>query len=293
MAERIRRTNYVGDYLAAHGFPARATYSRQIAILRQADADRYSALYYYLPGKTIPWEAYTKEHIKLLGKTMSDMHALLAAAHVAGATNIVFPEVADEYLAIIRRMQRYFAQETVVSALSAKLSLGMSPTWRKHEAVVAACKKLPGQQVLHMDFVRSNILFAPVLQPTDRYSFGGCRISGILDFEKAAFGHPLFDIARTMAFLLVDCKYKQPDKIRKYFLHSGYDKRGAAPYPGICVRDSQGARTPLLERLVDLFLLYDFYKFLRHNPYESLPQNEHFVRTRDILLGRGCLRWTE
>ena len=45
----------------------------------------------------------------------------------------------------------------------------------------------------------------------------------------------------------------------------------------------------LLEPLLDAFLLYDFYKFLRHNPYESLSANEHFTRTRDLLLARRII----
>jgi Ser/Thr protein kinase RdoA (MazF antagonist) len=117
--------------------------------------------------------------------------------------------------------------------------------------------------------VRGNILF------DDQ-----ARITGVLDFEKTAWGHPALDIARTLAFLLVDCKYKSEDKTRKYFLISGYNKRGPARTPG---------SSPLLEKLITTFLLHDFYKFLRHNPYESLRNNEHFVRTRDLLVQR-CAR---
>ncbi len=52
----------------------------------------------------------------------------------------------------------------------------------------------------------------------------------------------------------------------------------------------KGADYDLLEVLVDLFLFYDFYKFLRHNPYESLTDNEHFIRTKAILLRQGLIR---
>jgi Ser/Thr protein kinase RdoA (MazF antagonist) len=109
------------------------------------------------------------------------------------------------------------------------------------------------------------------------------KISGILDFEKASWGPPIFDIARTLAFLIVDCKYKPEPKVRKYFLHSGYNKRG----------DSNFTHTKVFEQLVDFFLVHDFYKFLKHNPYETLEQNEHFVRTRDFLLKRNILIRTE
>jgi hypothetical protein len=62
-------------------------------------------------------------------------------------------------------------------------------------------------------------------------------------------------------------------------LASGYDKRGQADL----------ANTELLEPLINLFLMYDFYKFLHHNPYESLKDNEHFVRTKLLLIKRRLL----
>ncbi|HEX9153621.1 MAG TPA: hypothetical protein VF809_02260, partial [Candidatus Saccharimonadales bacterium] len=103
-------------------------------------------------------------------------------------------------------------------------------------------------------------------------------ISGVIDFEKTAYGHPLFDIARTLAFLMIDCKHKPADKVRKYFLGSGYIKRSSA--------DLSSSYMSMLNPFIELFLFYDFYKFLRHNPYESLPDNEHFVRTVEFMLPR-------
>jgi hypothetical protein len=132
------------------------------------------------------------------------------------------------------------------------------------------CGKLEDQQPLHMDFVRSNVLFN-----------AHATIAGIIDFEKTGKGHPMLDIARTLAFLLVDCKYKEPGKVYKYFVHSGYRKRG---------KNNININPRLLHELTNIFLLHDFYKFLRHNPYESLGRNEHFVRTRDILIARALLR---
>jgi hypothetical protein len=119
-----------------------------------------------------------------------------------------------------------------------------------------------------MDFVRGNILFE------------GDEISGILDFEKTASGHTVMDISRTLAFLLVDCKYKTIDKVIKYFLYSGYQKRG---------KNKDIGNDADRKILVEMFLFYDLYKFLLHNPYEFLQQNEHYVRTKDILIGRGVL----
>jgi len=282
---KIRAANTVSDYLAARGFPARKTCNSKIIRLRAAGRIKYGALYEYLDGHTIPWEAYTKQHIKLLGKTMSDMHAALAdmPAEVAGPR---LPAVTDEYRAIVTRMGRYFEDESVRRALATKLRLAVNRSHiERFESLLVACAQFRHQQPLHMDFVRSNILFDLSDDAPGAHSdlaSQQVRLTGILDFEKTAAGHPLFDIARTLAFLLVDCKYKTEAEVRKLFLESGYNRRGAAPL-------SRQLTAKLLEPLVNLFLLHDFYKFLRHNPYEFLPDNEHFVRTRVQLLKRGVV----
>ncbi|HSE61290.1 MAG TPA: phosphotransferase [Candidatus Saccharimonadales bacterium] len=249
---RIQHANAVSNAVATHNLPARHTADPRILQLKPGT---YASLYNYLPGRTIPWEAYTMDHLKQLGKTMGDMHAALTGFE----GNL--PSIAHECLALNTRMQRYFAQPQVAKALKHKLTLRLRLF--NADKLLAQCAALPQQQALHMDFVRGNLLFND--EPI---------ITGILDFEKTARGHVLFDIARTLAFLLVDCKYKSEQQIRKYFLLSGYQKRSQANLPNA---------PALLEQLVTFFLIHDFYKFLRHNPYESLPQNEHFTRTRNLL----------
>jgi len=264
IVRRIRNANYVSDFLAGQGFAARATADPRIVQARAGEFVRYAALYHFLPGTTIPWETYTMAHIKQLGAALSDMHALLGPL-----PRDDLPLVAEECAALAGRMRRYFGEPGVQKAMAAKLTL--SPPVISFD--FDHYRQLPGQQALHMDFVRGNILFSE----TEK-----ARITGVLDFEKAAWGHPVFDIARTLAFLLVDCKYKEAEKVCKYFLHSGYNKRGRSHF----------GNSALLEPLVNFFLTYDFYKFLRHNPYQSLRENEHFVRTRDFLLKRNIIAQT-
>jgi Ser/Thr protein kinase RdoA (MazF antagonist) len=262
----LKRANLVGNYLAEQGFLARRTYDPRIMRLGAGDSAQYAALYEYLPGSTIPWDGYTMKHLKQVGAQLSAMHLLL------GSTPFKLDNrVADEYQAIVGRMRYYFARLGVQNALCVKLGLKVSVP-AHFSRLLAGCAKLPNQQVLHMDFVRGNLLFDDA-----------ANVTGVLDFEKTAWGHSLFDIARTLAFLLVDCKYKTSTQIHEYFLTSGYNKHGAGSFKVT----AKNAR--LLERLIDLFLFYDFYKFLRHNPYESLPQNEHFVRTQALLLQRQLL----
>ena len=276
---RIRRTNDVGLYLFNHGMPVRSPLSKKVITLRSSTQTRYAALYNYLPGETIPWEAYTKKHIKLVGKAMGIMHYELRDYSED------LPLVVDEYVEITSRMKRYFDDESVAGAMRQKLMVSISKCLFDEAAeLLRRCKTLPHQQALHMDFVRGNILFRAA-QSEDTLTYEDLAVSGILDFEKAAYGSPIFDVARTLSFLLIDCKYKSPEKVTKYFLRSGYNKRGRAA--------KIGPDSPLLWRLVTLFLVYDFYKFLRHNPYESLAENEHFQRTKDILLERGVIRYSK
>ncbi|HEV2403640.1 MAG TPA: phosphotransferase [Candidatus Saccharimonadales bacterium] len=276
---RIRNANSVSGFLANRGLPCRRTIDGRIMQLSAGQRHRYAALYSYLPGQTIPWEGYTRKHIKLLGKTMSDMHAALGSYDMAR-----LPDVADEYLQILKRAQQYFGLSSIRQAMHQKLRLDVPvANLAKYIFVLEACKGLPDQQALHMDFVRSNILFN-----NDPSAPSPPFISGILDFEKTARGHCLFDIARTLAFLLVDCKHTPAVKVRKYFLYSGYEKRGGHKLQRIAIT-IQGEKIELLECLLDIFMLHDFYKFLKHNPYESLQMNEHYIRTRDILFTRKLL----
>ncbi|MFI5275318.1 MAG: phosphotransferase enzyme family protein [Candidatus Saccharimonadales bacterium] len=279
MEERIKRANMVADFAYASGLAARHTRDERIMRLMSSRGKSYAALYDYLPGNTIPWEAYTQKHIKQLGKTLSDLHSVL---YNYGESDL--PNVVVEYRDIVEQMRQYFAGSGVNGAMQSKLRLTFAlDTFMTLDTLLAACEYLPNQQALHMDFVRSNILF---IETAD-----GPEISGILDFEKTAYGSPLFDIARTLAFLLVDCKYKEVSKVRKYFLYSGYKKRGTASFINVSVKLC-GRSQNVLQTLVTLFLIYDFYKFLRHNPYEYLSQNEHFVRTRDMLLERKIIEST-
>lgn len=278
MVERIERADAVSEYLAGMAMPTRKRIDPRLLQLKNNLGTTSVGVYTYLPGETIPWEAYTMTHIKLLGKTMSNMHSFLA--HVPVKNHV---SVYDEYQTIIERMRQYFIQPYVEDAMKRKLSIRIETAQLNDISyILQACSQLSGQQVLHMDFVRGNVLF-DVAKKEDTQQLDSLAISGILDFEKTAIGHPVVDISRTLAFLLVDCKYKSSDKVCKYFLLSGYQKRGKVDDVG-----DDAIRTGL----ITLFLLYDFYKFLRHNPYESLQANEHYRRTKDILQESGVIRYT-
>lgn len=264
--ERIRRADAVSEYLSVRGMLTRKRFDNRTLTLRSGAATTNICVYNYLSGNTIPWEAYTMSHIKLLGQTMSDMHAHLSEMQT---TNL--PSVYEEYGHIIERMEVYFSKPSIQKAAKQKLKLSVViNSFEKYQQLFDKYASKPNQQPLHMDFVRGNILFKNGV------------ISGILDFEKTAKGNTVVDLARTLAFLLVDCKYKTNDKVYKYFVYSGYQKRG---------KNKDIGNDFDRNTFVEMFLFYDFYKFLLHNPYESLHLNEHFVRTRDILVKRGVISY--
>lgn len=269
---RIKQADAVSNYLAQAGFATRQSRS-PIIRLTGGNATRYARVYSYLPGATIPWEAYSMKHIKLLGETMARLHTALQGYRGSFDTTAL-----HESRQLCQHMDHYFQQAGVATAMRQKLKLTAPLSAIRHFETMLASDQLAGlpQQALHMDFVRGNILFEDTA--------GEPHISGIIDFEKTSRGPVVFDIARTLAFLLVDCKYKQPDKVYKYFIRSGYSKRGG--------RSLDGQQLKLLQQLARFYMLHDFYKFLRHNPYEYLHQNEHYVRTRDFLVQNDIIKQT-
>ena len=272
---KIRTANRLSDYLSQQGLPARTTTDSRILSLRSGNNVQYACLYNYLPGNTISWEAYTMDHVKLVGKALAIMHSKSNQLPRDDA-----PLSVDICMNLLARMESYFNDSGVAQAINNKLSVFVNSKivyWLRREVTPMTSTH---DQLLHMDFVRGNILFSPAKDKPDHLQEGKVRISGIIDFEKVSYGNPAHDIARTLAFLLVDCKYKTTAQVRKYFLKSGYQKRGSGTIENL----------EHIDKLVVFYLLHDFYKFLLHNPYESLKDNEHYIRTRDILLSQKVLR---
>lgn len=284
---RIRRAEAVSEYLYNCGWPTR---KRQglIMSLGSERGIRYAADYNYLPGNTLSWEGYHQMHLKLLGLTMAKMHKQLQEMNPASIASL--PREADEQIQLVHEMLAYFKRPGITRAMQAKLRVEFGQIDQLFEQLLHLTEGVEAHlpsQVLHMDFVRGNILYAEPAADDNKQPqlrLNDIEISGILDFEKTSYGPRVFDIARTLAFLTVDCKYKTSRQVWKYFLHSGYNKRGDGQLTGF--------EFACIQRLVVLFLVHDFYKFLCHNPYESLHDNEHFVRTCQLLQRYGTIKPT-
>lgn len=276
---RIKNASQVSDWLFSKNMPTRKQLDPRLVSINWNSTKKVAGLYTYLPGYTIAWESYTKNHLKLIGLTMADMHKNLSNY------NHKLPSVYDELVAIANNMSLYFSKYDIQSAMTRKLYLCIDVSYIKillNKTLMS--KNLPHQQVLHLDFVRGNILYNDKnINQNYKYKINNLSISGILDFEKVSYGYVGIDIARTLAFLYIDCKYKKPSDVYKYFLVSGYYKHGNNEIKSI----------KFLTNTVLYFLLYDFYKFLRHNPYQDLHLNEHYIRTRAILVQFGIIKYKE
>jgi Ser/Thr protein kinase RdoA (MazF antagonist) len=312
--ERVQNADKVAEIAHLAGMPVRTLASPKTLKIASGDKYRFARLYHWLEGDTIPWEAYTRKHLRTLGKTLAELHRALAAAP---QPPLSLSDALAELEGQNTQMHIYFARSGVKNALQRKLGLKTCQNHQKIADFLASVElqNLP-RQPLHLDFVRGNILWAKESE-TGCERPKGCsaehpvfaltpKISGIIDFEKTANGSPLIDLARTYAFLLVDCPKTKAD-IQRYFLHGGYfrfsennllgeqcwgelavGQEGVPERPGrSCEKSSYFLKT--LEAFVGFYLLFDFYKFLSHNPYESLAKNYHFCRTRDILKERKLL----
>lgn len=277
----IERINTFSEYMHSCGIPVRRPVDSRILQLQSATSIRYACLYSFVRGSTIAWEMYSMKHIKLLGMAMGHFHA--EARNYKGP----LPNIAMKYQEVLLRMEQYFSSEGVSRAFSEKLSLQMNISFTEMRRIITRISELPNQQPLHMDMVRGNVLFKPA-EDDDTLTIGNLALSGVIDLERASIGHPIFDIGRTHAFLLVDCM-KPPEKIAKYLIESGYEKRGGRRLGEII---DSSSLNELYKPLLLTFLTYDLYKFLRQNPYESLASNHHFVRTRDLLVEHKMLQYT-
>lgn len=304
----LKRTNLVSSWLASQGFPTRQpvlTTTGQSLIgqlsTSQAHHPRLVCLYNYLPGQTIPWASYSQKHLKLTGQVLSHLHAALR--HFPINQSQLFPAAVPQLASSWQTAVNYWQRPAVSSALKQKLNLSWN--WPKIDQLTklfSALTVLPGQ-LLHLDLVRSNILFdsrpakvSPAAvsswpaayldprfgltpSPAAKHSNQILVVSGLIDLEKMAHGPIILDLARTLAFLLVDCPTKTDHQINQYFLFSGYQKRGSTSLPTL----------ELLPSCLNLFWALDAYHFLHANPYESLPQNQHWLATRQRLISSQLL----
>ncbi len=141
----VQNANSVADFLAKQGLPVRQTFDKRIVCLNTGSSatKRYASLYTYLPGHTIPWEGYTRNHLKAVGMTLGVLHRHLAKYEGR------LPSVCDLLAQQLRSMVHYFDSPGVQTAMAAKLKLAAPrQACEALQKVLVVCKNLPNQQAL-------------------------------------------------------------------------------------------------------------------------------------------------
>jgi thiamine kinase-like enzyme len=262
------------EFLDSEGIPSRTPRRTRdgthITSLKLASENttRPFGLYSYLPGDTLPWEAYTRRHLRSLGKTMAAIHKIWEDYN-GNSSHI---PTWKKYLDLDHsKLSRYLSGNAPTILRKLSLTVDIS----KLNDLAERLSHLPEKgQLIHYDLVRGNVLFSKE-KKTDIYP-----VTGILDFEKVMLAPVSIDIARTLSFLLVDCRYKTDAEIYRYFRDEGYGIQADRGIGGI------DNRSPA----VIYFWLRDLWKFLSANPYESLEQNFHFKRTVERLSENGFVK---
>lgn len=266
--QRIDAINSFSNHLSNLKFPTRKTIktAKGESVIKVAFKNKnyLACLYNYLDGHTIPWEEWNRKHLTLLGQFMATMHIEAQEYKKEGLR--LQKKIINK---LIERQEDYFERYGIADAINSKL--GVSLNKKKIDKLFKLVGELDekDETILHMDLVRGNVLF--------KEENNNVKLSGVIDFEKVAIGSIEYDLARTFAFLLVDCKFKAPKEIENYFLKS---------YLKIYKNKIDKKKFQIL---VNFFLLFDMYKFLIYTPFEALNNNEHFIRTKNLLISTGML----
>ncbi len=283
-------------FLYDNKLPTRTAVSNKKGeLLTWINEKRLFGLYNYLEGETIPWESYTRRHLHALGQRLVEFHKL--GMSYLQKRQIKYIPSWREYVKVdYKKMRAYFIENSETIGMKLNFAIDFDKLNKVYQKISIDKRAMDSstevidkqgneelvikdvdeensrmRTILHMDFVRSNILFS------DKKQGEYYPITGILDFEKVLVGSVLPDLGRTLAFLFVDCKYKSYDRVLYEFLKKGY---------------CQSVKVKFREIYVYMlyFLVRDMWKFLQSNPYESLSKNEHYNRTKSLLLNYKIIK---
>lgn len=235
------------------------TTQRANSVRNSEPIQRLAVLYPFLSGETLPWNGFNAGHLHNLGRALALIHQSELMTE-----KDKLPVVETSLLVQLESSWEYINSESRRDALKTKLKLSVD--LEKLAELLNQMKDFDWEdnprRLLHLDLVRSNLLFKKE------------ELTGIIDFEKTAIGPVELDVARTLAFLIVDQHHKSPSQIWRSLYLNGYLATG-----------KQKLNRANLKLFTYYFWWYDFYKFLLHNPYEDLPKNWHFRRTVAKLRG--------
>lgn len=173
--QRHRILQKLSEHLGKQGVATRRLVPGSLQILPRSSL-RWSAVYFGVPGQTISWSDYSLPLVSAAVKYLERIHQ-------AGRS---FPDRAE-----LDRVE--LSDPPVLPAAELTGCRVNRVAWRQRAERLACLNQ--GQKtatVLHGDYGRANIIF------------DGERVAGVVDFDRAAWGHPVFDLGRFVSYLLLD-----------------------------------------------------------------------------------------
>lgn len=176
--ERYRLLQKLAGHLWRQGIVTRRLVPGSLQALPQSKL-RWSAVYFGVPGQTIPWSRYSLSQVKAAVKYLERIHR-------AGRS---FPELAK-----LERIEGAWSKIPTAerNVLPRGYCINLAAWRRRAEALTCLSQDRRTATVLHGDYGRANIIFE------------GERVVGVVDFDQARMGHPAFDLGRFTSYLLLD-----------------------------------------------------------------------------------------
>ncbi len=175
----VKREVDLLQFLRKHGFPCSAPLAdRRGRYSHEVDGVSVTVSR-YIDGRIVPIDRLSPVQLENIGRVLADLH-LLGKAYKKGVDNrFGYERVAETYHDARNRLPQYFKK--IIRTFDEELD------YLKHYLE----GKLP-KGIIHGDLL------------SDRIRFKGDKVVAILDFESAARGKFIFDLANAVNFLCFD-----------------------------------------------------------------------------------------
>ncbi len=177
-SERYLLLEKLAEHMGQRGIATRHLAAPATIPLTQSGF-RWMAVYRGVAGQSIPWSDYSKRQIISATKYLAEIHE--AGRSFAGRNSLV---------PLGARLDRW--PEKAAAAEWPGYKVNQAALTQIKTRLTALSHDQAASTVLHGDFGRANIIFQEE------------SVSGVVDFDRAVFGHPLFDLGRFTSYLLLD-----------------------------------------------------------------------------------------
>lgn len=173
-SERRELLEKLAGHMESRGIATRHLVTPSVIQLDRS-AFRWMAVYHGVAGRSIPWSDYSEPQIISAVRYLARIHE--AGRSFAGRNSLA--RISEAFRPVkIPAVPGYRVNQDALNNIKTRLRA------RNSDQATAT--------VLHGDFGRANIIFQEE------------SVSGVVDFDRAVFGHPLFDLGRFTSYLLLD-----------------------------------------------------------------------------------------